>query len=120
MSNREATDTITGYFYQFDKTILEILQQQDTDALVCVEGIEDIDVRSIDEIRAIQCKYYAKTEYNHSVIKKPVTLMLHHFAANRSSGVKYYLYGHYESGQEKLTVLSCETLKKNFLTYQKK
>jgi len=119
MSIREAIDTITGYFYQFDKTILELLQQDSSDALVCIEGIEDIDIVTADETSAIQCKYYAKTEYNHSVIKKPITLMLRHFAENRRSDVKYHLYGHYESGHEKLRTLSCASLKSNFLTYSK-
>lgn len=119
MSTREAIDTITGYFYQFDKTILELLQQEKSDTLVCIEGIEDIDIVTADETSAIQCKYYAKTEYNHSVIKKPITLMLRHFAENRNSDVKYHLYGHYESGHEKLASLSCASLKSNFLTYSK-
>lgn len=119
MSTREAIDTITGYFYQFDKTILELLQQEQSDALVCIEGIEDIDIVTADETSAIQCKYYAKTEYNHSVIKKPIILMLRHFADNRNSDVKYHLYGHYESGHEKLHSLSCASLKSNFLTYSK-
>lgn len=119
MSTREAIDTITGYFYQFDKTILELLQQEQSDTLVCIEGIEDIDIVTADETSAIQCKYYAKTEYNHSVIKKPIILMLRHFADNRNSDVKYHLYGHYESGHEKLHSLSCASLKSNFLTYSK-
>lgn len=119
MSNREAIDTITGYFYQFDKSILELFKQEDNSASICVEGIEDIDVVKADETNAIQCKYYAKTEYNHSVIKKPITLMLRHFVENKNSGIKYHLYGHYKSGHEKLTNLTLESLKTNFLTYKK-
>lgn len=120
MSSREATDTITGYFYQFDKTILELLQQEQPDTSVCIEGIEDIDIVHADETSAIQCKYYAKTEYNHSVLKKPIKLMLTHFSENREAGVKYHLYGHYKSGHEKFSPLSCDSLKLNFLTYKKK
>lgn len=119
MSNREAIDTITGYFYQFDKSILELLKQDDDKGSICIEGIEDIDLISADETSAIQCKYYAKTEYNHSVIKKPLILMLQHFAENTNSGIKYHLYGHYKSGHEKLTELTIESLKTNFLTYKK-
>lgn len=119
MSNREAIDVITGYYYQFDKTILELLRQENPDALVYVEGIEDIDIETADETIAIQCKYHAKKEYNHSVIKEPITLMIRHFSENRNSNVKYHLYGHYKSGQEKLPNLTCENLKKNFLTYSK-
>lgn len=120
MSTREAIDTITGYFYQFDKTILEILQQENNDVSVYIEGIEDIDIVKADETSAIQCKYYAKTEYNHSVIKKPLILMLEHFAKNRNGKTKYHLYGHYKSGHEKLSTLSCDNLKSDFLTYTKK
>lgn len=119
MSNREAIDTITGYFYQFDKSILELLKQDDDKASICIEGIEDIDVVSADETSAIQCKYYAKTEYNHSVIKKPIILMLQHFAEKKNGSIKYHLYGHYKSGHEKSTKLTIESLKDNFLTYRK-
>ena len=46
MSNRSATDTIKGYFYQFDYSIAEILNlSKDSDEIV-VEGIEDIDIKS--------------------------------------------------------------------------
>lgn len=119
MSNREAIDTITGYFYQFDKTILELLKQDDEQASICIEGIEDIDVVNADETSAIQCKYYAKTEYNHSVIKKPIILMLRHFAENRKSDIKYHLYGHYKSGHDRLSKFTIDSLKKDFLTYKK-
>lgn len=119
MSSREAIDTITGYFYQFDKSILALLKQDDDKASICIEGIEDIDVVSADEKSAIQCKYYAKTEYNHSVIKKPIILMLQHFAEKKNGDIKYHLYGHYKSGHEKLTKLTIESLKEHFLTYRK-
>ncbi len=119
MSNREAIDTITGYFYQFDKTILELLNQDKENNSVCIEGIEDIDVVTADETNAIQCKYYAKTEYNHSVIKKPIILMLQHYAKNKQNGINYHLYGHYISGHEKLEKITVESLKKYFLTYKK-
>ncbi len=116
MSNREAIDTITGYFYQFDKTILELLRQDDNDNSICIEGIEDIDIESADETSAIQCKYYAKTDYNHSVIKKPIILMLQHYAEKKPSDIKYHIYGHYKSGQDKLEKITIESLKSNFLT----
>lgn len=119
MSNREAIDTITGYFYQFDKTILELLNQDNENDAVCIEGIEDIDVITADKTNAIQCKYYAKTEYNHSVIKKPIILMLQHYAKNKQNGINYHLYGHYKSGHKKLKKITVELLKKYFLTYKK-
>ncbi|SNZ01716.1 DUF4297 family anti-phage-associated protein [Flagellimonas pacifica] len=121
MTDRSAVDTIVGYFYQFDKTILDILNSYDEQTIV-VEGIEDIDLISPDETIAVQCKYYEKSEYNHSVIKKSIMLMFKHYSdllKSDSPKIKYHLYGHYKSGQEKLLPLSCNYLKTNFLTYTK-
>lgn len=122
MTDRSAIDTIVGYFYQFDKTILDLLESDNNQTIV-VEGIEDIDLINADETTAVQCKYYEKTEYNHSVIKKPLMLMLKHYAGLLKSGspiIKYHLFGHYKSGQEKLSLpLSNDYLKTNFLTYTK-
>lgn len=65
---RDAVDTITGYYYQFDYYILKLLKADDND-LICIEGIEDVDITGNNGTSAIQCKYYAKTVYNHSVKK---------------------------------------------------
>jgi hypothetical protein len=120
--SRVAIDTIKGYFYQFDYYILKLLEvPHDSDA-VCIEGTEDVDVNTDDETVAIQCKYYAGTEYNHSVIREPIRLMLKHFTDNYSSGhiVKYAIYGHYSSGQNKLSLpFDIQYFKENFLTYKK-
>lgn len=43
MNIRDAVSTIRGYFYQFDYSILQVLQlERDTDT-ICIEGIEDVD-----------------------------------------------------------------------------
>ncbi|XMA23742.1 hypothetical protein M9428_02890 (plasmid) [Bacillus bombysepticus] len=124
MSNRDATDTIIGYFYQFDYTISNLVELKDDDDFITIEGIEDIDINSLSEDAAIQCKYYAKTEYNHSIIAKPIRLMLNHFkevTAGTKPSVQYYLYGHYKQGQEKLNLpITVDFLKKHFLTYKHK
>lgn len=121
MSKRSATETILGYIYQFDYSILEILNLSNVNDSITVEGIEDIDIRKIDEEIAIQCKYYAKTEYNHSIIARPIRLMLDHFKQvneGEKKQIKYYLYGHYKSGQDKLELpITVEFLKEHFLTY---
>lgn len=57
MASRSATNTIKGYFYQFDNTILEILNKSDDSAHIVIEGVEDIDVETEYEKLAIQCKY---------------------------------------------------------------
>ena len=122
MSNRSATDTIKGYFYQFDYSIEKLLNLPNDSDEITVEGIEDIDIETSTETTAIQCKYYSKSEYNHSVIAKPIRLMLSHFKDVKngiSSEIKYHLYGHYSSGQHKLSLpIDIKYLKENFLTYK--
>ena len=122
MSNRSATDTIKGYFYQFDYSICQLLNLPLNTDQITVEGIEDVDIESLSRTTAVQCKYYSKTEYNHSVIAKPIRLMLSHFAElknNNSPVVQYHLYGHYKSGQNKLTLpIDLIFLKDKLLTFR--
>lgn len=124
MTNRSAVDTIRGYFYQFDYSILKVLQLADHDDSIAVECIEDVDIHTATEVTAVQCKYYAGTEYNHSVIKPAIMYMLTHFKAtkdNEKPPVRYSLRGHYSSGQHKLSLpIDVEFLKQNFLTYREK
>lgn len=123
MTNRSAVDTIRGYFYQFDLSILSILQLASLDDSVEIECVEDVDIRTATDVTAMQCKYYAKTEYNHSVIKDAVKHMLSHFKETMLGTkplVRYSIKGHYASGQEKLDGgIDVSFLKKNFLTYTK-
>ena len=118
MNNRDATDTIKGYFYQFDHYIMEILKNSNENTLVYTEGIEDIDIVNLNKTTAVQCKYYEKTTYNHSVIKESILFMLRHYKENKDKNIHYHIYGHYKSGQEKLpNDFDIEFLKTNFLTY---
>lgn len=121
MTDRSAVDTIRGYFYQFDLSILSILRLKSPDDSVEIECIEDVDIRTATEVTATQCKYYAKTEYNHSVIKDAVKHMVSHFKETldgKKPMVNYAIKGHYASGQEKLDGgIDVEFLKKHFLTY---
>jgi hypothetical protein len=123
MSDRAATDTIKGYFYQFDFSILKILDLPNDNDSVVIEGIEDLDIRTATEENAVQCKYYSKTEYNHSVIAKPIRFMLSHYAEVKKGlkqRIRYNLYGSYLSGQNKLTLpIDKYFLIKNFLAYSK-
>jgi hypothetical protein len=124
MTDRSAIDTIRGYFYQFDYSILRVLQLPDADDSIAVECIEDVDIRTATEVTAVQCKYYSGTEYNHSVIKPAVRYMLSHFKAIRDEGkpvVRYSLRGHYCAGQHKLTLpIDVAFLKQHFLTYSER
>lgn len=124
MADRTAIDTIKGYFYQFDYAIAELLElQTDTDTII-VEGIEDVDINTATEEIAVQCKYYAKTEYNHSVIAKPIRLMLDHYKEvtnGTKKRINYKLYGYFQSGKTKLTLpINSTFLKDHFLTYSEK
>lgn len=120
MTDRSAVDTIRGYFYQFDLSILSILQLTSPKDSVEIECTEDIDIRTATAVTATQCKYYAKTEYNHSVIKDAVKHMLSHFKeslAGTKPKVYYSIKGYYASGHGKMDGgIDVEFLKKNFLT----
>lgn len=123
MTKRSANESIKGYSYQFDRTVIEILECNHQDTEFVVEGIEDVDVLQENLSTFIQYKYYEGTDYNHSVIKPAVIAMLRHFntlTASKAALVKYKLYGHFKSGQEKLEPdFSLDVLKKSFLSYKK-
>lgn len=120
-SNRQAIDTIRGYLYQFDNTILQILNNEDENSSFTIEGVEDIDIEQLgEETLAIQCKYYEKSEFTPSKIKEAITWMVKDFSNrinDKKNLIQYKLFGHYQSGQEKLPdPISVEYLKEKFLT----
>lgn len=121
MHERSAIDTLKGYFYQFDYSIIRLLELNDERNTIVVEGIEDVDIRTATEENTVQCKYYAKTEYNHSVIAEPIRLMINHYKDVKDGlkrPVNYNLYGYFQGGQEKLTLpINTAFLKDKFLTY---
>lgn len=96
MKDRSADATLLGFYYQFDKTIHTILEQVDENNVITVEGIEDIDIKTINEESVIQIKYQAETNGTDSVLRKPIMLMLEHYKNNQSKNFNYYLYGHYK------------------------
>lgn len=122
MTDRSATATIKGYFYQFDQTIVQLLEAT-MHGSITVEGVEDIDLNDGEDRAFVQCKYYEGTEYNHSVIKEAVIHMLRHFheaGCPADQMFRYRLHGHYRGGQHKLALpLTDEFLKEHFLTYTK-
>ncbi|CAA0212539.1 DUF87 domain-containing protein [Tenacibaculum maritimum] len=133
MSKRSAEHTIAGYYYQFDKTILEILNQEDLTKKVTVEGIEDIDIENIDgESTFIQCKYHSTASYIPSKIKEPIQLLLKEYKKAIDTGktdLKFVLYAHFKENQEalnqkledkKLKESELDFLKKDFLSGTKK
>ena len=91
--DRTAIDTITGYYYQFDYYILQLLNCSGNDE-VCIEAIEDVDIRIADETTAVQCKYYKL--YGHfksgqSKLNQPISLIFlkEKFLTYTKNGVKH-------------------------------
>ncbi|MBJ8418993.1 DUF4297 family anti-phage-associated protein [Acinetobacter courvalinii] len=119
--NRQAIDTIRGYLYQFDNTIIQILNHQDENSRFTVEGIEDIDIEQVgNETIAVQCKYYEKSSFTPSKIKGAIIWMLRDFSKrinNQENIIQYKLFGHYQDGQDKLIQpISLDFLKESLLT----
>ena len=124
MKDRNAVSTLKWYFYQFDFSILQLLSLASMTDKVTIEGIEDVDITTIDNKLAIQCKYYEGTEYNHSEISEAIKFLLMDFAERKNNGskkIKYMLYGYYSKGKEKLPdVIDVSFLKSKFLTHRRK
>ncbi|MED3949882.1 MULTISPECIES: hypothetical protein [Priestia] len=93
---RSANYTIQGFIYQFNKTLLEVLDDTE-ESEITVEGIiEDIEVQSKVTTKAIQCKYHeTKDNFTLSCIYKPVLQMMNHFYENQDSNIEYRLYAHF-------------------------
>ena len=117
MPNRDAVSTIRGYYYQFDYTILKVLELAKDSDTIRIEGIEDVDLNDGDNITLHQCKCYECTTYNHSVIAPAVRWMIKHYAEQKGGKYKYYIYGIFSDGQNKLSNISVDFVKKHFLTY---
>lgn len=104
MASRSAEATIKGYYYQFDTTILKLLECQNSHESVIVEGIEDIDIVTYNNIETVQCKYLSAKKCTNSEVREPISLMLKHFVSNTLKTIKYTLYAHFENeipGNEK-------------------
>jgi hypothetical protein len=63
LTDRSAVSTIRGYFYQFDRSILSILNLVEAQESVSIECIEDIDVRTATETTAVQCKVAGRVHF---------------------------------------------------------
>ena len=69
--DRTAIASIKGYFYQFDYSMLCALELKEDTVQLTVESIEDVEITDFHSKTTIQCKYYAGTDYNHSIISEP-------------------------------------------------
>ena len=91
--DRSAHAAITGFDYQFDHTVLALLNAATTTE-IDIEGIEDVDVHELTVDTAIQVKYFAAGRYKSpKTLRAPVALMLDHF----KTGAKwqYVLHAHF-------------------------
>jgi hypothetical protein len=96
--SRAADYTIKGFLYQFNKTLLVILNSQE-DSIITVEGIvEDVEIVTPAMMTAIQCKYHEASDiFKPSGIFKPLLQMMDHFHANAGATIRYILFAHYPS-----------------------
>ena len=99
--SRAADYTIKGFLYQFNKSILEVLNSPEG-STITVEGIvEDVEIATPSLIKAIQCKYHEASEtFTVSSIFKPLLQMMHHFHANPGANIRYVLFAHFPSVEE--------------------
>lgn len=119
--SRVADSTIKGFIYQFNKTILEILDS--TTAIIHVEGIvEDVDIYKADNsIRAIQCKYHGSANgFILSLIYKPIILMIKTFIERPNDEISFVLFVHVPSEAERDLRLSIEEIDRILSTQTQK
>ncbi|TAL67859.1 MAG: hypothetical protein EPN82_13115 [Bacteroidetes bacterium] len=91
--NRTASDSLKGYLYQFNKTLISVLESTHNAEIICEGIIEDIDIMEINKTTAIQCKYYESQKVFHlSLFNKAILLMLLHHLHNASQNIKYILF----------------------------
>ncbi|MDO8802790.1 MAG: hypothetical protein Q7R35_00020 [Elusimicrobiota bacterium] len=97
--SRAADYTIKGFLYQFNKTLLEILNSPDGSSITAEGIIEDVEIVTTSLMKkAIQCKYHeASKTFISSSIFKPLLQMMCHFHANPGANIHYILFAHYPS-----------------------
>lgn len=101
-AQREATATIRGYIYQFDASILAVLDATGDDT-VTVEGVEDFDVLSEDADTHGQVKYYEAQKLTDATVRDAVLPMLEGFLRYPNDIRKrkrYILYGHFKQAPD--------------------
>lgn len=107
---RQADSTIKGYLYQFNKSILEILNAND-DASITLEGvIEDIDIQLPNAISTIQCKYHENSKFTISNVAAPILEMVCHYneCAALGKSTQYILFAHYAENVERIDSVAFE------------
>lgn len=102
---RVAGPAIKGYAYQFDRTIIAILDAEREGKSVTIEGCEDIDIHGELSSESVQCKYHEDRAFSLSGLRQVILPMLQAFRDGKRYG--YRLYAHYSDAKSvprKLTV----------------
>lgn len=102
---------IKGFLYQFDKTILEILDNPEKEVLV--EHIQDIEYENY----VIQVKHKESQNFSYSKIKKPIIQLLYLFKKNNS--LKFCLYCHFKDKTPQMLTISNVDVLNEILRYRK-
>jgi hypothetical protein len=120
MPTRSAEASIKGYYYQFDTSILQILNLPRNSDSITIEGIEDIDLYTTSNLTTVQCKYLSKPYFINSVVREPITFMLDHFVNPATpDNLHYVLYAHFENEAVGENTIDLERFKA-ILTYKEK
>ncbi len=111
---RVANYTIKGFLYQFNVTLLAILDSPE-ESVITVEGlIEDIDIADANQITAIQCKYHESVDrFVLSSVYEPILQMMLHFKNNPRHNISYALYAHFPNepaGEKQVTIPDLNTI----------
>jgi hypothetical protein len=103
---RAAGPAIRGYVYQFDRTILEILNFNG-DGCVRIEGVEDVDILDAAGSSAIQVKYLEATKYTSpKTLRDPLLDTLRSFSEGHEW--KYILHVYFGVGAPPLELSVAE------------
>lgn len=95
---------IKGFLYQFDKTLIEVLEHPEDQ--FTVENIQDIDCQAF----VIQVKHHAAQDYAPSKIRRPIIQIIELFQSNPAK--KYCLYCHFKDKPPQEHKLELEELDK--------
>lgn len=107
-TNRAANASIKGYLYQFDRTIIELLNAA-SGTTVTVEGIEDIDLENTDGVESVQCKYLEAAKFSLAKVRPAVLAMVQ--SSLNDQALNYRLYIHCGEEGEIPTSMTLEEIK---------
>lgn len=79
---------IKGFEFQIDKTLLEVLNASDSQSMVRLEQIQDIDTDDF----VMQVKYKEASKLNPSVIRKPIIQLIDEYNSDPSKDYILYCY----------------------------